>query len=623
MFFLVLILFTVKSSRLIVINTNSAIIECIDCLSISNQIFSFKDEFNINISSEGFLSESFKMNHSIGINKISLKPNFIPVDIVSNQKPINLVVSINNIIYKDYSEINLPQGEHEFFIAADNYFDYRSTEYIEFTDSRYQIFLSDFLISKPIKFEISNIKKIFINGLEQNSLNTFLRDKINMIEIHLENGLVQKREFTAKDNNLLVIRNNFFQEEGFFVIDSIPTRASVFFNSNYLGITPLSLENVDKYDALTIKKTGFEDQKIFISESSSLIENNRISIKLVQSKSEVYFRTEPSSEIFINNELIGKTPQRIYLPVGKHQVSLKRVGYAQVDKEISIYKNTNIEINEKLLTLNEHLMSSSPLKYKNNYGMVFKLFYPGKVTIGSKSTEKRRNRNEIIRHVNLNRPFYVATKLINESQYAEINSLKNQSSVLPKNNISWIDAAKTANKLSQNEGFSNFYVFENNKFVGINKKSLGYRLITEAEWEYVNLINDKRTIYPWGNSEIIPEGIGNLAGEEVINIFSLFIENYSDGFEKRSNSDAFLPNSNDIYDIVGNLSEWVHDFYSEDFLLEGKSFDDYLGPRYSSSHVVKGSNYTSSKLKELGVSFRSSQIEASNLIGFRLARYVD
>ena len=562
------------------------------------------------------------MNHSIGINKISLKPNFIPVDIVSNQKPINLVVSINNIIYKDYSEINLPQGEHEFFIAADNYFDYRSTEYIEFTDSRHQIFLSDFLISKPIKFEISNIKKIFINELEQNSLNTFLRDKINMIEIHLENGLVQKREFIAKDNNLLVIRNNFFQEEGFFVIDSIPTRASVFFNSNYLGITPLSLENADKYDALTIKKTGFEDQKIFISESSSLIENNRISIKLVQSKSEVYFRTEPSSEIFINNELIGKTPQRIYLPVGKHQVSLKRVGYAQVDKEISIYKNTNIEINEKLLTLNEHLMSSSPLKYKNNYGMVFKLFYPGKVTIGSKSTEKRRNRNEIIRHVNLNRPFYVSTKLINESQYAEINSLQNQSSVLPKNDISWIDAAKTANKLSQNEGFSNFYVFENNKFVGINKKSLGYRLITEAEWEYVNLINDKKTIYPWGNSEIIPEGIGNLAGEEVINIFSLFIENYSDGFEKRSNSDAFLPNSNDIYDIVGNLSEWVHDFYSEDFLLEGKSFDDYLGPRYSSSHVVKGSNYTSSKLKELGVSFRSSQIEASNLIGFRLARYV-
>ena len=120
---------------------------------------------------------------------------------------------------------------------------------------------------------------------------------------------------------------------------------------------------------------------------------------------------------------------------------------------------------------------------------------------------KRRNRNEIIRHVNLNRPFYVSTKLINESQYAEINSLQNQSSVLPKNDISWIDAAKTANKLSQNEGFSNFYVFENNKFIGINKKSLGYRLITEAEWEYVNLINDKRTIYPWGNSEIIPEGL--------------------------------------------------------------------------------------------------------------------
>ena len=622
MFFLVLILFTVKSSRVMVINSNDAIIECVDCLSISNQIFSFKEKFNIKVSSEGFLSESFKMDHSIGINKISLKPNLIPVDIIYNQKPINLVVSINNIIYKDYGEIKLAQGEHEFFITADNYLDYKSTENIEFTDSRHQIFLSDFAISKPIKFEISNIKKILIDGLEQTSINALLKNKINKIEIHLENGSVLKREFLVKDNSSLLIRKDFFQEERFFVIDSIPSKASVFSNSNYIGITPLSLEDVSEYDSLIIKKTGFEDQNILISESSASIKNNRISIKLVQSKSEVFFNSEPLSEIFINNESIGQTPQRIYLPVGKHMVSLKKAGYAQIDKEINIYKNTNIEINEKLLTVNEHLISSAPPKYKNNYGIVFKLFYPGKVTIGSKPTEKRRNRNEIIRHVNLNRPFYVATKLINESQYAEINSSQSQSSVLPKNNISWIDAAKTANKLSQIEGFSNFYVFKNNKFIGIDKQSLGYRLITESEWEYINAINDNRTTYPWGNSEIIPEEVGNLAGEEVINIFSLYIENYIDGFEKRSNSDAFLPNSNGIYDLVGNLSEWMHDFYSEDFLLEGKTFNDYLGPRYSSSHVVKGSNYTSSKLKELGVSFRSSQIEASNLIGFRLARYV-
>ena len=62
----------------------------------------------------------------------------------------------------------------------------------------------------------------------------------------------------------------------------------------------------------------------------------------------------------------------------------------------------------------------------------------------------------------------------------------------------------------------------------------------------------------------------------------------------RSPVGSFKPNHNGIYDLTGNLSEWVSDFYSSDIVSNDIIFKDYIGPLFGSSHVIKGSNYNSS-----------------------------
>ena len=47
------------------------------------------------------------------------------------------------------------------------------------------------------------------------------------------------------------------------------------------------------------------------------------------------------------------------------------------------------------------------------------------------------------------------------------------------------------NWLSKKEGFQEFYIFKGNKLISVNKTSNGYRLPTEAEWEYISKSNLK------------------------------------------------------------------------------------------------------------------------------------
>ena len=86
---------------------------------------------------------------------------------------------------------------------------------------------------------------------------------------------------------------------------------------------------------------------------------------------------------------------------------------------------------------------------------------------------------------------------------------------LPVTNITWIQAAMFCNKLSKKEGFKPFYIINNEKLLGFDLSSRGYRLPTESEWEYVIGLPDKsgikQKIYPWGNAEKLDESIANLS----------------------------------------------------------------------------------------------------------------
>ena len=616
-------IFFVKSSN---IQVDKSIIhyniKCQNCIAFQDTVLSFSNTFKIKVSAVGYQSETFELSHKDGFNLVTLRPNDITVQFVYDTSPENVKLFINDSTKNFSDKVSFAPGDYKIKITSDNYFTFEKVISLKATDKKLDIDLTNNLISKNIEFITTKKNAYKLNGVNNISNEDIytLRKKSNIITYEKKNSIYEY-EFNVVNNNSETINlDDIFSGQSFGVlIETFPSGAAVRVNDTYKGLSPVTI-NEGEIRKLEISAVGYED---YISKGNSIGEENNIFIELKPILTHVTIDSQPQSSIYINNKYISLTPKSLKLPVGQHSLSLVKEGYVTIEKKINIENNIKLNFDEVLLTYKQHALTTSPNLFKSENGIELILMSPGEIQLGSPENEKRRSRNEIQKNIKISKHFYASKNLISEKIFNSVMGYSSSSSMFPKVEIEWNEAAIFANKLSELEGFNKFYEVDDNKVIGININSRGYRMLSEAEWELCASENYIKSIYPWGNVELIPPLAGNLAGEENIGKLKFYIKNYRDEYVKRSKVGSFKENANGFTDIVGNVSEWVNDFYTEDFLTATNDlFVDYLGPLFGNSHVVKGSNYETSNQTELGISYRAGVIGPSELIGFRVARWI-
>lgn len=350
-------------------------------------------------------------------------------------------------------------------------------------------------------------------------------------------------------------------------------------------------------------------------------ESKNIAANLQQELGELIVKTQNDVAIFIDGKHVGFGSYTNKLQTIPHQFELKKKGYRTYSGTIVTKSNVTTKIEHKLLTEFEARRAEGRPLFINTIGINTLPFRMTEFTMGSAPNEKGRRRNEHQIKVDFSRPVLVATHEITEAQYAKF-SPSSASSNKPAVNMSWQQAALYCNWLSKNEGLPAFYQEVNGQVVGSNPNSNGYRLLTEAEWEWLakRAKRATSTVYPWGNSERILQNTGNFADESAAGTHFPTLKRYNDKFVNSAPVGSFRQERSKLYDLAGNVSEWVHDRYTNQPPTQDTK-TDYLGPTRGNSHVFKGGNFKSGKLSQLRVAYKETTEGGKDTIGFRIARY--
>ena len=202
--------------------------------------------------------------------------------------------------------------------------------------------------------------------------------------------------------------------------------------------------------------------------------------------------------------------------------------------------------------------------------------------MGSPESEKYHQDNALQHEVTLTKPFYMGKYEVTQEQWESVMgnnpSSRTKGAKLPVTNVSWEDCQEFIKKLNE-------------------KTSGGYRLPTEAEWEY-SCRAGTTTAYSYGDN--LTKSDANIDGDSIKAVGS------------------YRPNAFGLYDMHGNVWEWCNDWYGS---LQDGEVTDPKGAATGSSRVLRGGSFINdvsaarSSLRFVGTpTFRGTDL------GFRLVK---
>jgi len=187
--------------------------------------------------------------------------------------------------------------------------------------------------------------------------------------------------------------------------------------------------------------------------------------------------------------------------------------------------------------------------------------------------------------VDISKPYYIGRFEVTQAQWQRVmgnnpsyfkgDKVKDDATLHPVENITWQDAQLFIKKLNE-----------------LEKGKATYRLPSEFEWEYAARAGAQDDI-SWGN----------------INATAVIASTQTRAVGSKK------PNAWGLYDMLGNVWEWVEDYYNE------KIFADPVPPVTGTEHVLKGSSFTGDVKNATYMAHAAGPADGWN-VGFRIVMEV-
>jgi len=426
--------------------------------------------------------------------------------------------------------------------------------------------------------------------------------------------------------------------DGVLELQTDPEQAAVIVNGEFRGTSPITLNlPPNQVQKVQLYKAGYRvlNREFSLAPEQRELDKPTLQADLVPIK----FSVRPKDAlIYVDGVRRGQGSITLSLNTLPHQVSVRREGYQTEQRQIIPTRTNQQIVSVELLTREQHFWANIPNTYKTAAGQKMMLFKsPGKVTMGSSRREDGRRANEVSYTAQLKKHFYVSQHEVTNKQFRAFRVTHNagnykkkslDASKHPAVNISWQEAALYCNWLSKKEGLEPFYQTKSGYVSDVVPQANGYRLPTEVEWSWLARNKEGGVLtYPWGNRDLSAgaKASDNFADINATDLIAFTLSDYDDGFQASSPVGRYPVNHRGLYDLGGNVSEWVNDWYSAKGNSSSDSSADIvdpLGPDIGEFHVIRGGSWAKGHLPQLRLAYRDFGAKGKHDVGFRIARYV-
>lgn len=412
---------------------------------------------------------------------------------------------------------------------------------------------------------------------------------------------------------------------------------AVSLNGDYSGTTPLELRlRPGRTHTIVASKPGHESMTLDVSVAAD--SGRTVPLELTALFGDVSVVTEPpGAEVRVDGNRVAVTPASFELSALPHEIEVELDGFAVQRQSLTPRAGLAHELEFRLEALDDVTGGGYPRRVTTSAGQELIVLPAGEFMMGSSRREEGRRSNEILHRVRLTRAFYIGTTEVTNAQFrqfrpdhdsGDLQGMSLNGDDQPVVNVTWADIVQYLNWLSIADGLQPVYEEGPNGWFAVSPLRSGYRLPTEAEWVWAARYSGEAEplVFPW-SSDLTqvspPDRSGNYADVSAANTLPTTLFTYNDDFVTTAPVASFEPNAAGLFDIGGNVAEWIHDYYSLDFESPTGVVEDPTGPSSGAYRVVRGSGWRSATLTDLRIAARDYSNGGRDDLGFRIARNLD